>query len=124
MTRHALEAYLADHYAGSVAGHDIAARAMPDLALEIEADQTVLEAVMDELGWRKPHPAIYAHALARMECGPRDAVFVGDNPDCDYHGPRAAGLAAYPIDPTGRAEVPAADRLDWLADLPDRLGGR
>ena len=64
MTRHALEAYLADHFAGSVAGHDIAARAMPDLALEIEADQTVLEAVMDELGVRKPHTHRFAGWLA------------------------------------------------------------
>ena len=64
MTRHALEAYLADHFAGSVAGHDIAARAMPDLALEIEADQSVLEAVMDELGVRKPHTHRFAGWLA------------------------------------------------------------
>ena len=56
MTRHALEVYLADHYAGSVAGHDLAARVMPDLALEIETDQSVLEAIMDELGVRKPPP--------------------------------------------------------------------
>jgi len=55
MTRHALEAYLADHYAGSVAGLDLASRVMPDLALEIEADQTVLEAIMTELNVRKPH---------------------------------------------------------------------
>lgn len=54
MTRHALEVYLADHYAGSVAGRDLAARAMPDLALEIEADQGVLEAIMTELGVAKP----------------------------------------------------------------------
>ena len=41
----------------------------------------LIEAVVTsvELGWRKPHPAIYAQALARMECGPRDAVFVGED---------------------------------------------
>jgi hypothetical protein len=56
MTRRALEVYLGDHYAGSGAGRDLAARAMPDLALEIEADQAVLEAIMEELGVAKPHP--------------------------------------------------------------------
>ncbi len=55
MTPHALEVYLSDHLAGSVAGRDLAARTMPDLALEIEADQAVLEALMTELGLHKRH---------------------------------------------------------------------
>jgi hypothetical protein len=55
MTSHALETYLSDHHAGSVAGVDFARRVMPDLAVEIEADQAVLEGLMTELGVRTHH---------------------------------------------------------------------
>jgi len=64
MTLHALEEYLADHYAGSVAGVELASHAMPDLALEIEADQAVLETIMDQLGVSKPHPKRFAAWVA------------------------------------------------------------
>ena len=37
---------------------------MPDLALEIEADQSVLEAIMHELGVSKPHPKRFAAWMA------------------------------------------------------------
>lgn len=53
MTTDALESYLSDHLAGSEAGHDIAAEVMPDVALELEADQAVLETIMDDLGMKK-----------------------------------------------------------------------
>jgi hypothetical protein len=49
MATHALEVYLQDHLAGSVAGRELAARVMPDLALEIEEDQIILESLMTEL---------------------------------------------------------------------------
>ena len=39
-------------------------RAMPDLALEIEADQSVLEAIMHELGVSKPQPKRLAAWMA------------------------------------------------------------
>lgn len=50
MATHALEVYLKDHLAGSVAGRELAARTMPDIALEIEEDQIILESLMGELG--------------------------------------------------------------------------
>ena len=53
MTTQALEAYLTDHLASSEAGHDLAAEVMPDVALELEADQAVLESIMNDLGMRK-----------------------------------------------------------------------
>ncbi len=48
MATHALEIYLQDHLAGSVAGRELAARTVP--ALEIEEDQIILESLMKELG--------------------------------------------------------------------------
>jgi hypothetical protein len=48
MTTDAVEVYLSTPRR-SVAGHDLAAKVMPDLALEIEADQALLEALMHQL---------------------------------------------------------------------------
>jgi hypothetical protein len=38
---------------GSEEGHDLAAEVMPDVALELDADQAVLEGIMDDLGLKK-----------------------------------------------------------------------
>ncbi|MGH3276984.1 MAG: HAD family hydrolase [Streptosporangiaceae bacterium] len=82
-----------------------------------------------EVGWRKPHPAIYAAALRRLGVGPADAAFVGDTYEAEYGGPVAAGMTAFLIDPGRRHDIPAQHRLTSLADLPARLrlhavGGR
>ena len=45
-------------------------------------------------GLRKPDPRIFARALDRMGVEPSEAMFVGDHPDVDIAGARAAGLAA------------------------------
>lgn len=74
-----------------------------------------------ELGWRKPHPAIYAEALRRLGITAASAVFAGDTYDADYAGPQAAGITAFLIDPAGRYDIPARQRLRSLADLPQRL---
>lgn len=75
-----------------------------------------------EVGWRKPHPAIYQSALTALGITASAAVFVGDSHDADYLGPEAAGITAYLIDPQRRHDVPEERRLDSLADLPARLG--
>jgi putative hydrolase of the HAD superfamily len=74
-----------------------------------------------EVGWRKPHPAIYAAALTRLQISPAGAVFAGDTYEADYAGPVAAGMTAFLIDPERRHDIPAARRLESLADLPRRL---
>jgi putative hydrolase of the HAD superfamily len=75
-----------------------------------------------ELGWRKPHPAIYAAALDRLGISAASAVFAGDTYETDYAGPVEAGMTAFLIDPERRHDIPAGRRLDSLADLPGRLG--
>ncbi len=47
-----------------------------------------------ETGWRKPHPAIYAAALAKAGVRPEDALFVGDRPVEDVAGPKRFGMRA------------------------------
>lgn len=74
-----------------------------------------------EVGWRKPHPRIYAAALAALGVPASSAVFVGDTYRPDFLGPRRAGIQAYLIDPQRRAPVPDHHRLSSIADLPARL---
>jgi putative hydrolase of the HAD superfamily len=52
-------------------------------------------------GARKPDPAIFAPALALAGSAPEDAVHVGDTPEEDVAGARAAGIRALLIDRTG-----------------------
>jgi putative hydrolase of the HAD superfamily len=47
-----------------------------------------------ELGAAKPHPAIFRHALTLAGVPARGALHVGDSPDDDVAGARAAGIAA------------------------------
>jgi putative hydrolase of the HAD superfamily len=74
-----------------------------------------------EVGWRKPHPAIYAAALDALGIPASAAVFVGDTHRADYEGPLRVGIRAYLIDPSGGEPVPADARLRSVYDLPARL---
>ena len=47
-----------------------------------------------ELGAAKPHPAIFRHALTLAGVPARAALHVGDSPEDDVAGARAAGIAA------------------------------
>jgi putative hydrolase of the HAD superfamily len=51
-------------------------------------------AISEELGVRKPAPAIFHHALAALDVAPHEAVHVGDDVGADIEGAHAAGLAA------------------------------
>jgi putative hydrolase of the HAD superfamily len=74
------------------------------------------------VGVTKPHPAIFAQALARHGAEPAQAVHVGDSPAEDCDGARAAGLRAVLIDRTGRhGDRPGIARVDSLAALPGMI---
>ncbi|MCC6614758.1 MAG: HAD family hydrolase [Anaerolineae bacterium] len=47
-----------------------------------------------DVGYLKPHPAIFQIALNCLDVKPNEAVFVGDDPDADIGGAEAAGLYA------------------------------
>jgi putative hydrolase of the HAD superfamily len=83
----------------------------------------LIEAVVAsvDVGWRKPHPQIYAVALHRLGVGPDQAIFVGDGYLPDFVGPRAVGISSYLIDPAAQSDVPESRRLGSLADLPAAL---
>lgn len=68
------------------------------------------------VGFRKPRLEIFARALAEAGARPSQALYVGDDPACDYRGARAAGLSALLLDRQGTAPVgiPSIDRLTDL----------
>lgn len=45
------------------------------------------------IGWEKPHPQIFAHALAELG-HPAETWLIGDNPVADVQGATAAGIRA------------------------------
>ena len=44
--------------------------------------------------WRKPHPAIFLAALEALDVPPENAAYVGDFPERDVVGAKAAGMKA------------------------------
>lgn len=82
--------------------------------------------ISEDFGRRKPHPAIFEHALERLDVPPPDAIYVGDSADDDIGGGKAAGLRVVWINPADRslpAGTPAPDAvvraLPELLDLVD-----
>ena len=73
-------------------------------------------------GRTKPHPTIFRAVLERLGVEPAHAAMVGDSPEDDVEGARAAGIRqAFLLDREGRyPDVP--DRLPDLLALPAALG--
>ncbi|NUN47382.1 MAG: HAD-IA family hydrolase [Candidatus Brocadiae bacterium] len=66
-------------------------------------------------GWRKPAPEMFAEACRRLGSHPAETLHVGDSPDEDIAGARAAGLHAVHYRP---GEPPALTRLVNLLHSP------
>jgi putative hydrolase of the HAD superfamily len=77
----------------------------------------LLDAVVSsaEAGARKPDPAIFTRGLELAGCGPDEALHVGDTPEEDIEGARAAGIRALLIDREGSGD------LSSLAELPEKI---
>jgi putative hydrolase of the HAD superfamily len=75
----------------------------------------LLDDVVDShvVGFEKPDPRIFAHALERSGAAPGTTLHVGDLYAADVVGARAAGLHALLLDPHG--DWPPVD----CARLPD-----
>ncbi|MCP4634477.1 MAG: HAD family hydrolase [candidate division Zixibacteria bacterium] len=76
-----------------------------------------------ELGIKKPHPDIYAHALEIAGCNPEEALFIGDRYLEDIQGPNRSGIQAVLIKKTGREyppeieDYPACENHETLRKL-------
>ena len=81
--------------------------------------------VSDEVGWRKPGPAIFEEALRRVGVTAAQTLFVGDRADIDVLGAHQMGMRTAWINPDAvalPAGMPAPDvELRDLADLADVL---
>lgn len=60
------------------------------------------------VGARKPHPRIYAHALAEARAHPDEVLFVGDTWGPDVVGPRAVGMTPLYLQRDGHWPDPGA----------------
>ena len=72
-------------------------------------------------GCNKPHPEIFAQALAQMGVTPERALYVGDSYEHDIVGARNAGLEAVLLDRKGTAEAPDCPVIGSLRELDDLL---
>ncbi len=85
-------------------------------------DRFTVTSFSDEVGLRKPRPEIFWLTLARAGVAPARAVHVGDAPEADVAGARAAGMRAIHYAPNGHPGSEAADLiLHELAELPAAL---
>lgn len=76
-----------------------------------------------EVGYRKPHPAIYRTALEQLDSEPGRTLFIGDTFEADYAGPKRAGMHTLLIT-DGHDHVPATDRVASVLELPQALAQR
>ena len=77
-------------------------------------DEVVSSAVV---GAAKPDPAPFRHALELAGAEPEDALHVGDSPENDLAGARAAGVRAVLVDRSGSAP-PGVPSVRSLGELP------
>jgi putative hydrolase of the HAD superfamily len=101
--------------------------AAPELlqTLELARHFEVLS-ISARVGFQKPHPAIFEHALELLEVRPDEVVHVGDDVAADVAGARRAGIEAVLIDRKGRAlsnlgDPATLDGAPVIADLAELL---
>jgi len=83
--------------------------------------------VSSEVGWEKPHPAIFQEALRRLGVWAKETVFVGDMGWADIQGAQAVGMKAvltrqYRQEDRGDSKPDLViERLSEVVDYVDRL---
>lgn len=94
------------------------------------ADRFEVMVAVDDLGVGKPDPRVFHLACERLGVSPGRSLYLGDEPDADARGARAAGLVGVWLDRSwgGRGDldgqptpddVPVVGSLLELADLLD-----
>jgi putative hydrolase of the HAD superfamily len=73
--------------------------------------------ISSEVGWRKPARQFFEAMCQSVRLPTGQVLYVGDDPDNDYEGARAAGLEALLFDRQDRHSAFAGERLQRLADL-------
>jgi len=73
--------------------------------------------ISDTVGYRKPQPEIYIHALKEMNAEAATTVMIGDNPKTDIRGAENAGLKAIFYNPTGKRKSVTQWEIQSLEEL-------
>jgi len=73
------------------------------------------------VGYEKPHPAIFEAALREMKASAADSLYVGDVYSIDYIGARNAGMQALLLDVAGAYREREFPRVESLAGLESWL---
>jgi len=89
-------------------------RILKDRGLAAYFDAVVISA---EVGWRKPHAAIFRRALEALGVAPGEALHVGDSVGDDVEGARASGIRPVLLDREGRHRVEGVDVVRGLGEL-------
>lgn len=71
-----------------------------------------------DVGYRKPNPMIFSLALERMGLTAAEVIHVGDRPDADGEGARAAKIKPIIIDRKGCEAKSGYQCIDSLKNLP------
>lgn len=72
-------------------------------------------------GWKKPHLRIYDDAMSNIYVPKEKVLFVGDNYDCDYVGPRQYGFESLLLDKEDQYPQ-VTERIHAIRELPGWLG--
>ena len=76
------------------------------------------------VGYEKPHPEIFRHALKSMNAAPEESLYVGDVYSVDYLGATSAGMQAVLMDVSGAYRDKGVPRVDSLEELQAVLRDR
>jgi putative hydrolase of the HAD superfamily len=98
---------------------------LPDLLRTLDlADYFQTVGVSHVEGIEKPAPAFFHRIVERMSVEARDVLHVGDRPEMDLEGARAAGVDAVIVDRRGRLEGTEVPRVGDLRELLPIVLGR
>ena len=76
------------------------------------------------IGYEKPHPEIFRHALKSMNAAPEESLYVGDVYSVDYLGATGAGMQALLMDVPGAYRDKGVPRVESLEELQAVLRDR
>ncbi len=75
--------------------------------------------ISSEVRWKKPAAGFFAEVARAAELSSSEILIVGDDPENDFDGARAAGFPALLLDPLGKSAMAPAARISSLSDLID-----
>jgi putative hydrolase of the HAD superfamily len=73
------------------------------------------------VGYEKPRPEIFRHALQEMQAAPEESLYVGDMYSVDYLGATGAGMQAILMDVPGAYSDKGVPRVESLPELKELL---